>query len=87
MQPGVVDVSDKAEPEASELVTEVLRRIEGTNRGVDCTPEDREEIDGLIYQASVVIRCFLECHQHWQPLGSELRVQWTVFARPNGRVT
>ena len=37
---------------SSELVTDLLSRIEGTNRGVDCTPEQRQGIDGLIKQAS-----------------------------------
>lgn len=33
-----------------ELVTLILRQIEGTNRGVDCTTDEREEIDALIEQ-------------------------------------
>lgn len=35
---------------ATDLVTEVLGKIEGTNRGVDCTPKQREEIDVIIEQ-------------------------------------
>lgn len=35
---------------AAELVTSLLGKIEGTNRGVDCTPEQQEEIDGIIDQ-------------------------------------
>ncbi len=31
-------------------MTEVLGKIEGTNRGIDCTPEQRQEIDGIIEQ-------------------------------------
>lgn len=36
----------------AELVSAVLERIEGTNRGVDCSLEQREEIDGLIEQVT-----------------------------------
>lgn len=42
--------ASEANGSAAELVTEVLGRVEGTNRGIACTPEQREEIDGLIEQ-------------------------------------
>ncbi|CAM9133964.1 unnamed protein product, partial [Hapterophycus canaliculatus] len=35
---------------AVELVTDLLGKIEGTNRGVDCTPDQRTEIDAIIEQ-------------------------------------
>eukprot|EP00904_Undaria_pinnatifida_P001096 jgi/Undpi1/10988/HiC_scaffold_30.g13289.m1 len=43
----------------SELVTDLLARIEGTNRGVDCTAEQRQGIDGIIKQASGRSFCML----------------------------
>lgn len=41
-------------------MTEVLRKIEGTNRGIDCTPEQRQEIDRIIEQ---VRRPYLHAHK------------------------
>ncbi|CAN0118158.1 unnamed protein product, partial [Ectocarpus sp. 13 AM-2016] len=39
---------------AAELVTSLLGKIEGTNRGVDCTPEQQKEIDGIIDQLNTL---------------------------------
>lgn len=44
---------------AADLVTEVLRRAEGTDRGASATPEQRAEIDALIEQVFVLL--FLLC--------------------------
>lgn len=35
-------------PSAADLVTEMLGKIEGTNRGIDCTSSERDSIDGII---------------------------------------
>lgn len=35
---------------AADLVTEVLRRIEGSDRGASASPEQQKEIDALIEQ-------------------------------------
>ncbi|CAM9731826.1 unnamed protein product [Scytosiphon promiscuus] len=37
----------------AELVTDLLGKIEGTNRGVDCTLDQRTEIDAIIEQLNV----------------------------------
>eukprot|EP00903_Cladosiphon_okamuranus_P009275 g8850.t1 len=37
-------------PSATDLVTELLGKIEGTNRGIDCTCSERDSIDGIIEQ-------------------------------------
>lgn len=38
---------------AAELVTQILGKIDGTDRGLMCTPEERQSIDGMIEQVGL----------------------------------
>lgn len=42
-----------ASEKAADIVSDVLRRVEGTDRGANASPEQRKEIDGLIEQVTI----------------------------------
>lgn len=85
MQPGFIERSGKSEPkagsQASELVAELLRRIEGTNLGAEYKQEVREEIVRLMGQASGGPLLPIKMKNR-QPRGARR----TVLARQNRRV-
>lgn len=55
-EPALPAVNSDGAPSATDLVTDLLGKIERTNRGIDCTGSERDSIDGIIEQVGFSVR-------------------------------